>query len=132
MDAQWLDPCDLRVVDDAAGRPVFELLRPFAFWSAACEREFTVPQGTTTDGPSVPILLAPLIGAQSVGFRAAVLHDWLVRSREVERKVADRVFLEALRVCGVAEDVAQAMYAAVAAYTHHTTYEAPPTEYGSG
>lgn len=120
MTAQFLCPLDVRIVEDADGRPTYELLAPFGFFSRQFEREFWVPVGEQSrfDGPSIPQMLLWGTGA-SPGLRASCIHDWLIKSRTVERKVADRIFLEALRVCGVDDNLAQTMYLAVAAYTNH-------------
>ena len=116
MDAQFLDPCDVRIVQDSNGRPIYELLRSFAFYSNVYEREFTVPPGATFDGPSIPQVALWATGA-APGLRASAVHDYLCRTREVPREVADRVFLEALRVCGVESSLASMMYQAVRAYS---------------
>ena len=115
MDAQFLDPLDVRIVDDSRGRPVYEVLRPFSFWSNCFQREFTVPAGEQFDGPSIPQVATWLTGA-APGLRASCVHDRLCRTHEVDRATADRVFLEALHVCGVDDALAQTMYQAVRAY----------------
>ena len=71
-------------------RPAFVVASDFRFWSAVLEREITVPAGATTDGPSIPVMLAPLVGGGMLGLRAAVIHDWLCRSNQVLRTEADR------------------------------------------
>lgn len=116
MESRFLDPCDLRVVDDAGARPTFVTLSPMTFFSAARQHEYTVPAGTETDGPSIPVLLAPLIGG-TPGLRAAVLHDYLIRSGDVPRETADELFREALHASGVDPNAADTMYRAVATWT---------------
>jgi hypothetical protein len=115
--ARFLDPVIVRVANDSEGRTLFLVERAFGFFSEKEGREYMVPAGTTTDGPSIPALLIPLIGG-TPGFRAAVLHDYLVRTLPLtERSRADDLFYEALLVCGVDPIVAQNMYLAVRAYT---------------
>jgi hypothetical protein len=116
MNAQFLSDCHVKIVDDATGRPVYELTQPFGFYSARIGAEVWVPEGFQTDFASVPALGMALIGGQP-GDRAAIVHDYLIKSGQVHRTVADRVFLEALRVSGVPEEVAGTMYHAVAVYT---------------
>lgn len=130
MDAQWLDPVDLRVVDDAGPRPIFETLRAVTFYSAYLQREITVPAGYQFDGASIPQPAMAFTGWP--GVRAALLHDWCCTSRVVERVVGDRLFLEALRVGGTAEGVAVAMFGAVSAYTHAITFQPDPPPYQPG
>ena len=117
MNAAFLSDCYLRIDEDHGARPSFVVASDFRYWSAVAQQEITVPAGATTDGPSIPVLLAPLVGGGMRGLRAAVLHDWLCRSGAVEREMADRVFLEALRVCGVDDNAAQTMYAGVRLYS---------------
>lgn len=129
MNAAFLSDLYLRVDADDGPRPSFVVASDFRYWSAALSREITVPAGATTDGPSIPVMLAPLVGGGMLGLRAAVIHDWLCRSNQVLRTEADRVFLEALRVCGVNENAAQTMYYAVRAYSNAVTaQDAQPQE----
>lgn len=112
----WLSDLDVRVVDDSAyERRCYELLRPLRYQSARLGRVFEVPAGFRTDFASIPLPALSLIG--TLGDRAATLHDWLVRTGEIPRQTADRVFLEALRDSGVEKSVAELMYMAVCAYT---------------
>lgn len=128
MHAAFLTDCYLRVDSDDGPRPSFVVATDFRFWSAVLNAEIVVPAGTTTDGPSIPVLLAPLVGGGMMGLRAAVIHDWLCRSSIVPREQADRVFLEALRCCGVDENAAGTMYYAVRAYSMS---KEPPGDYPS-
>jgi hypothetical protein len=134
MDAQWLDQIDVRLVDDSGPRPIVETLRPVTFYSANLQREIVVPAGFVYDGSSIPQAAMSVTGYPAMA--AALLHDWCCRSRCVDRSVGDRLFLEALRAGynnkRVDEGVALAMYAAVAAYTHITTYQPDPPPYNPG
>ena len=115
MVSHFLDQLDLRLVRDDGPRPIFRTLASMAFFSAQQNREFTVPPGIETDGPSVPMVGMLLVGYR--GMRAAVLHDWLLRCDDVPRETADLVFYEALVVCGVESVTASAMYLAVSSRT---------------
>lgn len=116
----FLSPLDIRVLDDSKGRPTYVLLARFGYFSECLRAEVWVPEGFETDLASVPALGMSLIGGQP-GDRAAVIHDYLIASATVDRKTADTVFLEALRVCGVDENVAVTMYNAVSLYTAFST-----------
>lgn len=61
-----------------------------------------VPADFVTDFASVPRwpLTFALLG--QYGHAAAVLHDWLYTTGQLSRTDADRVFLNALRSCGIA------------------------------
>lgn len=134
MEAGWLDPIDVRLVDDTGPRPIVETLRPATFYSARLTREITVPAGFRYDGSSIPQPLMSVTGFPAMA--AALLHDWCCKSRCVERSVGDRLYLEAMRAGyngkKVDEGVALALYAGVAAYTHVTTYQPDPPPYNPG
>jgi hypothetical protein len=116
MDSAFLSELDVRVVDDSQGRPRYQLLAAFGFWSREQEREHWVPVGYEFDGPSIPQVLLWASGA-APGLRASCVHDWLITSRSVDRRTADRIFREALHVCGVEAQLAETMYQAVRAYS---------------
>ncbi|MFM7102182.1 MAG: DUF1353 domain-containing protein [Verrucomicrobiota bacterium] len=59
-----------------------------------------VPAGTVTDFASVPRGLWNLFPPDGSYTPAAVVHDYLYRTGEVPRAVADAVFVEAMAVCG--------------------------------
>lgn len=113
----FLDPCDVRVVSDDGARAQFMVLSRMRYECDFLGVTLEVPAGAMTDGPSIPVLGAALLGGLTTGFRAAVLHDHLCRSRSVPRETADKVFLEALLSTGVPDAQAQSMYAAVRAWS---------------
>lgn len=79
-----------------------------------------VPPNFETDLASIPRplrLIYPIHGAHT---RAAVVHDYLYSTKEIdglpiERKRADRIFYEAMRESGVRRTKAYLMYLAVRA-----------------
>ncbi len=80
-------------------RGTWTLLAPLEYVSDLLNRVITVPTGFVTDFASVPrIPIAYLLTGDS-GHEAAVVHDFLYTSHEVERDLADAVFREAL-LCG--------------------------------
>lgn len=90
LDVRWID-----------GRQ-WRLLVEFDFASAVLERLIRVPAGFETDFASVPRLLWPILDPTGPYGKAAVLHDWLYRTRGLAtRDQADRVFLEAMEALGV-------------------------------
>lgn len=68
-----------------------------------------VPKGFTTDFASTPFFLWKT-GLYS---KAAVVHDYLYRSKMVDRAIADAIFKEAMIVLGVHPIKAQVFYLAV-------------------
>lgn len=61
----------------------------------------TVPAGFETDFASVPRLPIVFMLVGDKAHLPAVVHDYLYRYAVVQRKVADKVFLEAMKVCGI-------------------------------
>lgn len=73
----------------------------------------TVKTGFKTDFASVPRLPLTFALVGAYGHAAAALHDWLYATRQISRKRADRVFLNALRSSGIARWRAWIMWAGV-------------------
>ena len=76
-----------------------------------------VPEGFETDLASIPAPFTPLIPVDGRHRAAAIVHDWLCRRGEIERKTADRVFLEAMTVLQEKAWRRYTMYAAVRLYS---------------
>lgn len=80
------------------GRALWELLAPLVYHSDHLAATITVPVGFVTDFASVPRLPLAYLMAGDTAHEAAVVHDWLYTSHEVDRATADAVFAEAMRV----------------------------------
>ena len=73
-----------------------------------------VPAGFITDLASIPRVFRFLIVKNGRHRRAAVVHDWLCRlGLEFNRVTADKIFLEAMKLCGVPRMRRRLMYWAV-------------------
>jgi hypothetical protein len=97
-EAKFLTPLDTRDAEDGTNAI---LLHPLRFFSRTLGRTVVAPRGMETDYASIP---------RGVWNLAAVIHDAAYRHRlqdvvgnpfGVSKKVADDLFEEALRVCGV-------------------------------
>lgn len=131
----FITPLDIRLADPSAhdDTGLWVTLSELKYQSDLMMHEMCVPAGFETDLASVPRKLPiawGLFGGR--GMRAAVLHDWLCRYNAIPRDMADLVFREALVSDGMPVARAQAMYAAVAAYSllsastgtpHNPTYQ---------
>ncbi len=73
----------------------------------------TVPAGTRTDLASIPRLLTPLLPVNDTHRAAAVLHDYLYRTHVVSRRLADKIFRQAMEELGVSAWKRWAMWAGV-------------------
>ncbi|MFI6869658.1 DUF1353 domain-containing protein [Nocardia sp. NPDC050406] len=98
------------VVEEADAR--FWIVREPLVYQGDTDR-FVVPVGFRTDFASVPRAVVWLIPRYGVYTRAAILHDFLVRSNEVSRLDADGLFRRALREAGVSVPRRWMMWAAV-------------------
>lgn len=76
-----------------------------------------VPKGFVSDFASVPRIFRPLHPVNGKHRAPAVVHDYLVRKEGFDRRVADRIFLEAMEATGVAKWRRYQMYWAVALVT---------------
>lgn len=72
-----------------------------------------VPEGFKTDFASIPRVFRWLHPVNGAHREAAVVHDYLVRRDDFNRKVADKIFLEAMKVSGVKWWRRRQMYFAV-------------------
>lgn len=79
--------------------------------------DVVVPAGTVTDFASIPRVFWRVLPPWDIHRRAAIIHDYLYATRQPrtdeERKLADRVFLEALEALEVPWWKRQLMYRAV-------------------
>lgn len=78
-------------------------------------KTFWVPTGYTYDGASIPRPVWSIIGSpfEPRYMAAALAHDWLYLMHLVGRSVADEVFFQLLRQCGVGLWRARIMWGAV-------------------
>lgn len=86
-----------RVYDTSKdGRGTWQLLNLFAYRSEVADTVFVVPRGFVTDFASVPRIPVAFLLTGDCAQEAAVIHDWLYTSHEVDRATADAVFREAV------------------------------------
>ncbi len=88
--AQWLED------ESRDGRGTRELLGMLAYQSDVAGRIFVAPKGFVTDFASVPRIPVAYLLTGGCADQAAVIHDWLYTSHEVDRAMADAVFREAV------------------------------------
>lgn len=77
-----------------------KLLAPLVYHSDLIGRIVTVPAGFVTDYASVPRIPVAYLLAGGCADAAAVVHDWLYTTHEVDRATADAVFREAILAGG--------------------------------
>ena len=94
--AKFLTTLKTEFIDDDKRR----LLAPLCYESDIMG-SLTVPAGFVCDFASVPRVPVVYMLFGDEAHQAAVVHDYLYRYAVVERKVADRVFCEAMSVSGV-------------------------------
>lgn len=96
------------------GRGTWRLLGRLGY-SSDLIGQVDVPQGFVTDLASVPRLPVAYFLAGGMAHAAAVVHDWLYTTHQVERAAADAVFREACQACGVSAWRAWVMWLGVRA-----------------
>lgn len=77
-----------------------------------------IPRGFQTDLASVPRFLwsIPGFSPMDVNARAALVHDVIYQQQQVDREIADALFLSIMRADGVSLPVRTLMYLAVRAF----------------
>ena len=78
---------------------------------------FSVPKNTSTDLASTPRLLWPWFPPFGKYTQASVIHDRLCVTKEVDRKIADKVFYELMIRYGTSKWKAKIMYFAVRCFS---------------
>lgn len=96
------------------GRGTWQLLFPLIYESDILKGEVVaVPEGFITDFASVPRIPVAFLLAGGYGRMAAVVHDYLYTTHQVDRPTADSIFREALLAMGEVPWRAQMMYLGV-------------------
>lgn len=102
-------------LDDSSndGRGTWQLEAPLVYESDIAKKTITVPVGFVTDYASVPRLPIAYLLVGGIAHKAAVIHDWLYTSHEVDKATADLVLKEAVIVSGIAPWRASLIYSGV-------------------
>ena len=109
----------LRIEDagrSMAGRQIYRVMEPFVYevGKKGSGWRIEVPEGFHTDFASVPRCFWPIFPPIGQHGKAAVVHDYLYRSKSgFSRVVGDAIFLDAMTVLGVTWWRRWAMYLAV-------------------
>lgn len=98
--SRFLSKCVLEVADDKDDGN-WILVADLIYQSDRAARTITVPAGFQTDLASVPRLPFVYLLCGDCAREAAVIHDHLYTTHEVDRATADAVLLEASAVTGV-------------------------------
>ena len=115
---QYLTPCDIRVLDEGG---YFEVIKPFRYFHLKIGID-EVDSGFVTNFaslPPLPIFLDFLVKVNDESRKPSVIHDWLygragkVNGLLLSRKDCDKIFLDGLKLSGVALITRHMMYRAV-------------------
>lgn len=98
--SEFRSTLDLRLVCHWAndGRGEWEFIGELRYYSDMLKMETTIPVGFRYDKASVPRLPVAFALFGERYARSAGIHDWYCRNGAIPRKVADKLFLEAMRV----------------------------------
>lgn len=113
--SRFLTPLRLERLEDTSHdeRGTWLLLSDLVYESDVAERVFIVPAGFVTDLASVPRIPVAFLLTGAIAHKAAVVHDMLYTTHEVPKDMADAVFREAAKACGVYGWKAWLMYQGV-------------------
>ena len=111
MSACFLWPLDVVLTDEASGTWVLD--HALVYFSEIIGGQITVPKGIATDFASVPRIPIVYLLYANRGRKAAVVHDFMYRTKMATRAVCDAVFREALIADGESLAVSWAMWAGV-------------------
>lgn len=116
--ARFKTPLRVELIDHAAndGGGDWAVLSPLEYEDNN-GRCWVVPAGFVTDFASVPRLPFAYMLFGNTGHAPAVLHDWLCRNEVVKRKIADKMFREAMEAVGMPTWRSWPMFRAVRAYS---------------
>lgn len=98
---------------DVYGKNKWVLLGQVRYYSAILGKTVVIPAGFTFDFASIPRILRPLIPKEGYHRYAALVHDWLYYSHEVDRETADLLFREAMGVLKTPQWKRNTMYRGV-------------------
>ena len=98
--SRFLTRCLLQIADNTDDG-LWILAVPLIYQSDVAGATITVPAGFQTDLASVPRLPLVFLLAGDCAREAAVVHDYLYTSHQVDRVTADAVLREASAVTGV-------------------------------
>jgi hypothetical protein len=90
----------------------YQILEPLVFRSDIVG-EIIVPENTVTDFASIPRFFWRILPPWDTHRKAALIHDFLYSTGTHPKKIADKVFLEAMKALSVPAWKAQTMYRAV-------------------
>ena len=112
MEVKLMEMSKLLVKDLMNGK--FELVDDYVYQIE--NYVIKVPQGFITDYASIPRIFRPIVLPYGKHSGASVVHDYLYSkgcNLNIERKKADKIFLEILKEEGVNPILARLMYIAV-------------------
>ena len=116
---------------------LWKLMSPIEFYidSLNSGKKIVVPIGFITDGTTIPFILKYVIAVWGTYGRAAVIHDYLYNILKTNyinhpyvktRKEADRIFLQAMEVCGTGFFLRYALYISVRLFGWYSIKCTPP------
>lgn len=102
--------------DEPIKKKWFKTFRSFAYISKDGTR-YIIPEGVDTDFASIPRAFRRVLSRTGKHDKAAVLHDYLCEYKIVPRKMADKLFLEAMKSLKVNWLKRKIMYRGVRTYS---------------
>lgn len=91
----------------------FVLSKPLSYYSELVCELIIVPAGFVTDFASVPRLPIVYMAFGDRAHHESVIHDYLYQTHKYSKAIADKVFLEAMKVRGKPFWIRESMYLGV-------------------
>lgn len=120
----FLTELEVRSIDDKR----WSLTRPLSYQSDLLDACIHVPEGFVTDFASVPRVPIVYTAFGDRAHRESVIHDYLYQKHLVSRKLADKIFLEAMKARGKKWWVRTGMYLGVR-LGGRSSYKTGPARY---
>lgn len=109
--SKFTTPLKVEVLDDYK----FKVIESFEYYVGNMDSDevIIVPEGFITDFASIPRIFWSILPPHGRYAKAAVIHDYLYTNAIKNKKYADEVFKEAMKVLNVNDTVIFIMYKAV-------------------
>lgn len=112
-------------------RRIFQVIKPFSYTCNRTNRVYVIPTGFKCDLGSIPKIATVFLSPDDPWAQAYVLHDYLYQMKIVDRKTADLILWDALKLPYRAYDEANKQYRIVCPSLYRTAIYQSVNLFGS-
>lgn len=109
LEAKFLNSLEVESIDDGK----WKLTKPLGYESVLFDTPIIAPLGFVTDFASVPRVPIAYMLFGDRAHHESVIHDYLYQTHLTSKAIADKIFLEAMKVRGKSLFIRSAMYLGV-------------------